>query len=355
MKKLISLLLILVFVLSGCKNTEPTIPALPAEPVGDCSFSMQDIYPGESMVISLYPQIFGDKIVFSSVSNPDLFVSNPNKLYIHDINSGEEISFDTSIYAAYLSGDYLYGNKSRELIKMNIQTGEEEILFSAPKSKPFGVSKGGSGRYFVFWVSGDNYKDAEFYFYNTEKDEYKSFFKGNILDPNHDFKVKNDFVAFVQKEADGEYTFYGVYLPSNKSTVLHKTETVPYQYLYNGNFLLWSDKNGIHYLKDGAVSDIENESDDLDIYGNRYVFFSHYRQIYIYDIETSQTVFTTDEGYGEKDFNYPYYSTLFALDEESGKTCFIKWNDESTLSYYGNWEHGGYPELISVIDIKELS
>lgn len=352
MKKLISLLLILVFILSGCQSTEQTVPA---EPVGDCSFSMQDIYPGESMVISLYPQIFGDKIVFSSVSNPDLFVSNPNKLYIHDINSGEEISFDTSIYAAYLSGDYLYGNKSRELIKMNIQTGEEEILFSAPKSKPFGVSNGGSGRYFVFWVSGDNYKDAEFYFYDTKKEKYTSFFEGNILDPNHDFKVKNDFVAFVQKEDDGEYTFYGVYLPENKSTVLHKTETVPYQYLYNGNFLLWSDKNGIHYLKDGAVSDIENESDDLDIYGNRYVFFSHYRQIYIYDIETSQTVFTTDEGYGEKDFNYPYYSTLFALDEESGKTCFIKWNDESALSYYGSWEHGGYPELISVIDIKELS
>ena len=124
MKKLISLLLILVFVLSGCKNTEPTIPTVPAEPVGDCSFSMYDIYPGESMVISLYPQIFGNKIVFSSVSNPDLFVSNPNKLYIHDINSGEEISFDTSIYAAYLSGDYLYGNKSRELIKMNIRSEE---------------------------------------------------------------------------------------------------------------------------------------------------------------------------------------------------------------------------------------
>lgn len=352
MKKLISLLLILIFILSGCQSTEQTASA---EPVGDCSFSMYDIYPGESMAISLYPQIFGDKIVFSSVSNPDLFVSNPNKLYIHDINSGEEISFDTSIYAAYLSGDYLYGNKSRELIKMNIQTGEEEILFSAPKSKPFGVSKGGSGRYFVFCVSGDNYKDAEFYFYDTKKEKCTSFFEGNILDPNHDFKVKNDFVAFVQKEADGEYTFYGVYLPENKSTVLHKTETVPYQYLYNGNFLLWSDKNGIHYLKDGAVSDIENESDDLDIYGNRYVFFSHYRQIYIYDIETSQTVFTTDEGYGEKDFNYPYYSTLFALDEESGKTCFIKWNDESALSYYGSWEHGGYPELISVIDIKELS
>lgn len=352
MKKFISLLLILVFILSGCQNAEQTVPA---EPVGDCSFSMQDIYPGESMAISLYPQIFGDKIVFSSVSDPDAFVSGSDKLYIHNIDSGEEVSFDSSMWAAFLSGDYLYGNVSRDLIKMNIQTGEEETLFSAPKSKPFGVSKGGSGRYFVFWVSDDNYKDAEFYFYDTEKEKYTSFFKGNILDPNHDFKVKNDFVAFVQKENDGEYTFYGINLPANKSTTLHKTETVPYQYLYDGSILLWSDKNGIHYLKDGAVSDIESEGSDLDIYGNRYIFFSDDRQIYIYDMETSQIVFTTYEEHGEKEFNYPYYSQSFAIDEESGRACFIKWNDESTLSHYGSWEHGGYPEILSVIDIKELS
>ena len=352
MKKLISLLLILVFVLSGCQSTEQTVPA---EPVGDCSFSMYDICPNESMVIFNYPQIFGNKIVFSSVSDPDAFVSGCDKLYIHNINSGEEVSFDTSMWAAFLSGDYLYGSVSREIVKMNIQTGEEETLFSAPKSKPFGVSKGGSGRYFVFWVSDDSYKNAEFYFYDTEKEEYKSFFKGNILDPYHDFKVKNDFVAFVQKEDDGEYTFYGINLSKNKSTALHKTKTVPYQYLYNGSILLWSDKNGIHYLKDGAVSDIENESSDLDIYGNRYIFFSDDRQIYIYDIETSQTVFTTNEGYGEKDFNYPYYSPSFALDEESSRVCFVKQNDESALSHYDSWEHGGYPELISVVDIKELS
>lgn len=358
MKKLISLLLILIFIFSGCQSTEQTASA---EPVGDCSFSMYDIYPEEGTVFCGYPDIFGNKIVFCAAHHISVPQQGSGNIHVYDIDSKKESSYDDFVDNAFLCGDYLYysdysAEKKWNLVKVNMQDGKKEIIFTAPDDRLLGVSKGGNGNYFIFWTSDKNYYNAEFFFYDTEKEKYISFSEGMVLDPDHNFKIRNNFIVFAQKSEGGEYTFYGLNLQKNKIKVLHTANKKPIQCIYNGNILLWNDDDGLHYLKDGTVFDLdEKKGGDIDLYGNRYIFFFHSFQICIYDIETNQIVFSTEENNNEDDPNYSEYCRWFSLDEESGKACFLLWNRELSLSLYDDWPYEEYPELISVIDIKELS
>ena len=83
MKKLISLLLILIFIFSGCQSTEQTASA---EPVGDCSFSMYDIYPEEGTVFCGYPDIFGNKIVFCAAHHISVPQQGSGNIHVYDID-----------------------------------------------------------------------------------------------------------------------------------------------------------------------------------------------------------------------------------------------------------------------------
>ena len=237
MKKLISLLLILIFIFSGCQSTEQTASA---EPVGDCSFSMYDIYPEEGTVFCGYPDIFGNKIVFCAAHHISVPQQGSGNIHVYDIDSKKESSYDDFVDNAFLCGDYLYysdysAEKKWNLVKVNMQDGTKEIIFTAPDDRLLGVSKGGNGNYFIFWTSDKNYYNAEFFFYDTEKEKYISFSEGMVLDPDHNFKIRNNFIVFAQKSEGGEYTFYGLNLQKNKIKVLHTANKKPIQCIYNGN------------------------------------------------------------------------------------------------------------------------
>lgn len=360
MKKLISFLLVLIFAFSGCQKEEPPEPP---KTVGNCSFTMYDIYPEEGNVFSGTPCIFGNKIVFCTAHYIGTVPQGTGNIYVYDIDSGKENTYDDFVDNAFLCGDYLYysdydsGEGKCKLVKVNMQNGTKDILFTAPDDRILGISNVGSGNYFIFWTSDKNYYNAEYFFYDTEKETYTAFPEGMILDPYHNFKIRNNFTAFAQKSEGGQYSLYVLNLQNNKTEIIHKAKKRPIQCVYNGDVLIWNDDDGVHYLKDGAAFDLDekygNNGGDIDLYGNRYIFFFYHFQIYIYDIETNQIVFSTKEK-SEKDPHHPSYYEWFSLDEESGKACFTLWDRDLALSLYKDWPYEEYPELISIIDIKEL-
>ena len=356
MKKLISFLLVLIFAFSGCQKEEPPEPP---RTVGNCSFTMYDIYPEEGNVFCAYPDIFGNKIVYCVAHHISAPPQGTGNIYVYDIDSGKESTYDGFVDNAFLCGDYLYysdydSNEGKcKLVKVNMQNGTKDVLFTAPDDKVLEVSKCGSGNYFIFWTCDGNYSKAKYFFYNTEEEKYTAFPEEIVLDPRHNFKIRNDFITFSQFKS-GQYVLYSLNLRNNEASVIHKIGKEPLQYIYNGDILLWNDDDGIHYLKDDVAFDLdEKDSWDIGLYGNRYIFFFRRWQIFIYDIETNQIVFSTKEK-NEKNPNHPRYCKWFSLDEESGRACFLLWDRDLALSLYKDWPYEEAPELISVIDIKEL-
>ena len=363
MKKLISFLLVLIFAFSGCQKEEPPEPP---RTVGNCSFTMYDIYPEEGNVFSGVPCIFGNKIVFCTAHYVGTAPQGTGNIYVHDIDSGKESTYDDFVDNAFLCGDYLYysdydsDEKKCKLVKVNMQNGTKDVLFTAPDGRILGMANGGSKKYFLFWTSvvtyyGD-YSKTQYFFYNIEEDKYTAFPEEIVLNPRYSFKVKNDFIAFPRLES-GEYSLCVLNLRNNKTESIYKTKKQPNQCIYNGDVLVWNDDDGVHYVKDGTAFDLDekygNNGGDIDLYGNRYIFFFYRFQIYIYDIETNQIVFSTKEK-NEKDPHHPSYCEWLSLDEESGKACFLLWDNELAFSLYKDWPYEEAPELISVIDIKEL-
>ena len=233
--------------------------------------------------------------------------------------------------------------------------GNSEVVFTAPEDKLFGFSKGGSDGRFIFWLSDSDYSNAEIFCYDTAKESYSSVAKpASIHNPYQNFKIKNDFACYAEASG-GKYNIYSVKLSTGKNTLLCAAKKDLSQYVYNGNTLVWSDGDGVHYLRNDTVYDIDNgkSKGDVDIFKDRYIFFFNNFQIYVYDIETEQIAFTTaPENYDENKI-YPEYCQWFSLDEESGKAVFILWDRDLALSHYSEWEYEEYPELISVMDIKK--
>lgn len=347
MKKLLIFSIILILCFGGCSA---------AEAAGEYSFSLSDYYPDDGTVFCSYPELFENKIVFCAaehISNPQIESGN---MHIYDLSTNRENSLDISAISAFISGDKIYYQSGRNICKASLDGGNSEVVFTAPEDKLFGFSKGGSDGRFIFWLSDSDYSNAEIFCYNAVKESYSSVAKpASIHNPYQNFKIKNDFACYAEKVASYNYNIYGINLSTGKNTLLCAAKRDLSQYVYNGDTLVWSDGEGVHYFRNDTVYDIDNgkSKGDVDIYGNRYIFFFNDFQIYVYDIETEQIAFTTaPENYDENKI-YPEYCQWFSLDEESGKACFILWDRDLALSHYSEWEYEEYPELISVMDIKK--
>ena len=346
MKKLLIFSIILIMCFGGCSA---------AEAAGEYSFSLSDYYPKEGTVFCSYPEIFENKIVFSAARH----ISDPqqgnNKVKIYDLTTDKETALNISAIYTFITGDKIYYQSGRNICKASLDGGNSEVVFTAPEDKLFGFSKGGSDGRFIFWLSDSDYSNAEIFCYDTAKESYSSVAKpASIHNPYQNFKIKNDFACYAEASG-GKYNIYSVKLSTGKNTLLCAAKKDLSQYIYNGNTLVWSDSDGVHYFRNDTVYDIDNgkSKGDVDIFKDRYIFFFNNFQIYVYDIETEQIAFTTaPENYDENKI-YPEYCQWFSLDEESGKAVFILWDRDLALSHYSDWEYEEYPELISVMDIKK--
>lgn len=345
MKKVLIFLIVLVMCFGGCSAAEAT---------DEYSFSISDYYSKDGTVFCSYPEIFENKIVFCAASHISNFQSESGNVVIYDLLSNEESSLDISAISAFISNDKIYYASGKSICKASLDGKDIETVFTAPDDKLFGFSKGGSNGCFIFWISDSDYSNAELFCYNTDKDSYSSVATpSGILNAFQPFKIKNGFVCYAEKVESYKYNIYGVNLSTGKSFLLWETEKEPSQYVYNGSTLVWSDSNGIHYLDDGEVFTLDGKNGDVDIFKNRYIFCFNNFQIYIYDVDTEQIVFTTSSEAIQEDEAHPEYCQWFSLDEENGKAVFILWDKETALANYPDWSYEEYPELISVMDIKK--
>ena len=104
-----------------------------------------------------------------------------------------------------------------------------------------------------------------------------------IHNPYHNFKIKNGFACYAEASG-GKYNIYSVKLSTGKNTLLCAAKKDLSQYVYNGNTLVWSDGDGVHYLRNDTVYDILNRAVRHKKIHMECVYSANYGSVYVQGI-----------------------------------------------------------------------
>ncbi|MFA9381472.1 MAG: hypothetical protein ACERKO_10485 [Acetanaerobacterium sp.] len=276
------------------------------------------------------PSVFGDKALASS-SNTYRGETRLNCMEV-DLNTREETelpfyAFDPRADEEnYYWTEYIPDSESLNLNATRKANGEKRVLYTVPDGYDM-IPRLAYGDGYLVWIEYP-YQKEEITQYRIHALDCKT--GENFLVDEVDYTsgsffcpvINNGYVAYADKSQDG-YVLKGYDLHNRTLALELSVKDAPMAEAFDGSFMVWdTDATGsrnlqVYRVKDQTTRVIDTNTAEVDIYRSRYIIYCKSTDIYVYDMGTDQTVFTTETEKPEKDGKR--YTQWFLMDKSAGR------------------------------------
>ncbi len=342
MKKSAFFLFLILSVLCGCSKNA-------AVDAAEYEISLKQIYTENTYISINVPKIFENKLFLCDLYSYRDGVSG--NVTVIDLDTMESSKLNIFAETLFLYENGIYYRKGAETVRLDLETGEEEKLFSCGNPDSFFVYEDVEiGKECLVWQESDlEHTKTEYYSYDLKNGNIKLLAKTNH--GSHALvKVRNGFISY-SEEIDSTHYIYAADVSTGKTILLTEgTGYEPIRAVYDGETLVWSSRGKLHIVKDGEekLLLVGPRTLDVDIFAGRYVVFCADRKIQVYDAEKESVVFSSGEEYPEFEFGW------FSLNEADGSCAFTAANYEEAEEMYPNWEYDFSPEFVFFLSFDKI-